>query len=85
MSLLIVLSLQSGLCARDYEPTWESLKSAPVPEWIMDAKLGIYTHWGVYSVPAYMTNVYGQEMYIHEGAKKQPRRGMAVRKYHEEN
>jgi len=83
--LLSVIFLQSGLCARDYEPTWESLNAAPVPDWIMDAKFGVYTHWGVYSVPAYMTNVYGQEMYVPEGSKKQPGRGMAVRKHHEEN
>lgn len=71
--------------AADYEPTWKSLKSAPVPEWIMDAKFGIYTHWGVYSVPAFQTNVYGQEMYVHEGAKRVPKRGMAIRRYHEAN
>jgi alpha-L-fucosidase len=51
----------------------------------MDAKFGVYTHWGVYSVPAHMTNVYGQEMYVPEGSKKQPKRGMAVRRYHEKN
>ena len=85
VALLISLALQSALYAGDYKPTWESLKSAPVPEWIKDAKFGVYTHWGVYSVPAYMTNVYGQEMYVPEGAKKQPKRGMAVRRYHEEN
>jgi alpha-L-fucosidase len=79
------MTLQNRLRAADYQPTWDSLKSAPVPEWIMDAKFGVYTHWGVYSVPAYKTNVYGQEMYISENAKKQPGRGMAVRKYHEEN
>ncbi len=83
--MLTVLIFQNCLNAGDYEPTWESLKSAPVPEWIMDAKFGVYTHWGVYSVPAYMTNVYSQEMYVPEGAKKQPKRGMAVRRYHEEN
>lgn len=85
IGLLSVLFLLRGLCAQDYDPTWESLKSAPVPEWIMDSKFGVYTHWGVYSVPAYMTNVYGQEMYIPEDSKKQPRRGMAVRRHHEEN
>lgn len=63
-----------------YEPSWESMKSAPVPEWIMDAKFGIYTHWGVYSVPAYETNVYGQHMY---NSFEKDERG--VRKYHEEN
>lgn len=83
--LLITVALQSWLFAADYEPTWESLKSAPIPEWIMDAKFGVYTHWGLYSLPAYMTNVYGQEMYVPEGSKKQPGRGMAVRRYHEQN
>ena len=36
-----------------YTSSWNSLCSHPVPEWFRDAKLGIYTHWGPYSVPAY--------------------------------
>jgi alpha-L-fucosidase len=36
-----------------YEPTWESLDTHEVPEWYDDAKLGIFIHWGVYSVPAW--------------------------------
>ena len=34
-------------------PTWEELRSRPYPPWFMDAKLGIFVHWGIYSVPAY--------------------------------
>ena len=42
-----------------YEPNWESLKQhTPVPEWMRDAKFGIYVHWGVYSVPAYDNEQY---------------------------
>jgi len=63
-----------------HKPTWESLNTAPVPEWVKDAKFGVYTHWGVYSVPAYETNVYGQAMYA---PKDQDLHG--VRKYHEEH
>ena len=37
---------------RTYEPTWESLRTHATPKWFRDAKFGIYTHWGVYSVPA---------------------------------
>lgn len=37
----------------EYSPTWESLDSHPLPEWFQDAKLGIFIHWGVYSVPAW--------------------------------
>ena len=28
-----------------YEPTLESLRRHPVPEWYHDAKLGIFVHW----------------------------------------
>ncbi len=36
-----------------YEPTWESIDSRPLPEWFDEAKFGIFIHWGVYSVPAW--------------------------------
>lgn len=36
-----------------YRATWKSLCSYPVPEWFRDAKFGIYTHWGPYTVPGY--------------------------------
>ncbi len=36
-----------------YEKTWESLASHETPKWFEDAVLGIYFHWGVYSVPAF--------------------------------
>lgn len=36
-----------------YQPTWESLDSHPLPAWYDDAKLGIFLHWGVFSVPAW--------------------------------
>jgi alpha-L-fucosidase len=35
-----------------YQPTWNSLRQHHTPEWFRDAKFGIYTHWGLYSVPA---------------------------------
>ena len=33
--------------------TWESLNARTYPQWFSDAKLGIFVHWGLYSVPAY--------------------------------
>ncbi|HJZ97833.1 MAG TPA: alpha-L-fucosidase [Candidatus Solibacter sp.] len=36
-----------------YEPTWESIRTHTVPDWYNDAKLGIFIHWGLYSVPAW--------------------------------
>jgi hypothetical protein len=32
-----------------YEPTWESLATAPIPHWWDDGKFGIFIHWGPYS------------------------------------
>jgi alpha-L-fucosidase len=37
----------------DYQPTWKSLDRHEIPDWFHDAKLGIFIHWGVYSVPAW--------------------------------
>lgn len=36
-----------------YEPTIESLDRHPLPEWYAGAKLGIFIHWGLYSVPGW--------------------------------
>lgn len=36
-----------------YDPTWESLDARPLPKWYDSAKVGIFIHWGVYSVPSF--------------------------------
>src|SRR5437016_8860421 len=36
-----------------YEATIESLDKHPLPQWYADAKLGIFIHWGLYSVPGW--------------------------------
>lgn len=36
-----------------FAPTWESLRRHRLPEWFDDCKLGIFIHWGLYSVPAW--------------------------------
>jgi alpha-L-fucosidase len=48
-----------------FEETWESLATIErEPEWFKDAKLGIYFHWGPYSVPAYDSEWYPRWMYV---------------------
>jgi alpha-L-fucosidase len=48
-----------------YEENWESLaKHNESPEWFRDAKLGIYFHWGVYSVPAFGNEWYPRWMHF---------------------
>ena len=59
--LTLVMAVLVLRAQQHYEPTWKSLeKHEAVPEWMRDAKFGIYCHWGVYSVPAY-----GNEQYFH--------------------
>ncbi|XP_069692576.1 alpha-L-fucosidase-like [Periplaneta americana] len=36
-----------------YTPTWDSLDTRPLPQWYDDAKIGIFIHWGVFSVPSF--------------------------------
>ncbi len=50
---------------KQYEATWASLKTHPTAEWMRKAKFGIYTHWGIYCVPATGPNVtwYPYHMY----------------------
>ncbi|MDF7801307.1 alpha-L-fucosidase [Pontiellaceae bacterium B1224] len=36
-----------------YDGSWESLQAMPVPAWFDDGKIGIFIHWGPYSVIGY--------------------------------
>ncbi|MCR5659084.1 MAG: alpha-L-fucosidase [Bacteroidales bacterium] len=50
---LITALLVSNLLSAQVESNWESINERGYPQWFSDAKLGIFIHWGVYSVPAY--------------------------------
>lgn len=45
-----------------FKPAWEPLKQYKIPKWHMDAKLGIFIHWGLYSVPAFQNEWYPRNM-----------------------
>ncbi len=52
--LAVLLILAIPACSpRTYQPTVESLDRHPLPDWYNDAKLGIFIHWGLYSVPGW--------------------------------
>ena len=47
-----------------FQPNWENIaKNYQFPEWFVDAKFGIFIHWGVYAVPAYNSEWYSRDMY----------------------
>ncbi|MGB7760314.1 MAG: alpha-L-fucosidase [Bryobacteraceae bacterium] len=47
------LALRQSAGAARYQANWESIDSRPTPAWYLDAKFGIFIHWGVYSVPSF--------------------------------
>ncbi len=40
-----------------YESAWGSVSSHPLPAWYEDAKLGVFLHWGLFSVPGWAPRV----------------------------
>lgn len=63
--LLITLTFTHCCLAEKKAPTthwdadWQQLQSRPYPQWFKEAKLGIFIHWGLYSVPSWS----GKEQY----------------------
>jgi len=57
------------ITARPLALDWSALTDrAAAPDWFRDAKLGIYFHWGLYSVPAFHDEWYPRWMF-YEGHK----------------
>ena len=52
LKFIILFSLFLAISGQ-YDPTWESLDTRPLPQWYDDAKFGIFLHWGVFSVPSF--------------------------------
>src|ERR1700740_1014955 len=51
--LLTLVMSSAAESPQKYEPTIESLNRHPLPQWYAGAKLGIFIHWGLYSVPGW--------------------------------
>lgn len=67
LSACLCLLSPAGGYAEDarYTADWESLsRHKQAPDWLADAKLGIYFHWGVYSVPAFGSEWYPRNMHL---------------------
>ncbi len=44
---------------QQYTPDWASLDKRSLPTWYDESKVGIFIHWGVFSVPSF-----GSEWYV---------------------
>lgn len=62
--LLLVFAMTAGAAgpssSRRYSPDWSSLDTRPLPPWFDEAKIGVFLHWGVFSVPSF-----GSEWFWH--------------------
>lgn len=46
-----------------YKDNWESLQEHQTPRWFENSRLGIFSHWGIFSVPEYNNEWYSRFMY----------------------
>ena len=67
--------------AQQVQPKWESLNQRGYPQWFSDAKLGIFIHWGLYSVPAYASKEGYGEWFYRGLMQKEPER-MRIMSYY---
>ena len=75
-------AVTSDVAIEKYQPNWESLATNnKEPDWFLDSKLGIYFHWGPYSVPAFGSEWYPRWMYVENREKW----GKGTFQYHEKN
>ena len=51
------------IAAGPYTDHWQSLCQHSIPQWFQRGKLGIFIHWGIYSVPAFGNEWYSRNMY----------------------
>ena len=55
IALILLIWSYQGVGQSIFLPTEESLSGRTTPAWYDEAKLGIFIHWGLYSVPAWAT------------------------------
>jgi alpha-L-fucosidase len=55
--------IEAVIACGKYKANWQSLSQHKTPQWYYGAKLGIFIHWGIYSVPAFGNEWYARSMY----------------------
>ncbi|XP_050413537.2 alpha-L-fucosidase [Patella vulgata] len=79
---LLLLAVLTCVVAVRYEANWPSIDSRPLPAWYDEAKLGIFIHWGVFSVPSYSPDSLAEWFWWWwKGAKLKPYSDFMARDY----
>jgi alpha-L-fucosidase len=88
IGILLAVLVLTGWTAFTAEPRyaaqWKSLDARPMPAWFLDAKFGVFIHWGVYSVPAWGKVGEYAEWYWQRIRSDQPKEA-AWREFHAKN
>lgn len=63
-AMLDACAFDATIAAGPFDASWTSLAAHTNPAWFADAKFGIFTHWGLYTVPGYRNEWYSRNMYI---------------------
>ncbi|MCR5013149.1 MAG: alpha-L-fucosidase [Bacteroidales bacterium] len=79
--VLFLLALAAMPLSSQVLPTWESINQRGYPQWFSDAKLGIFIHWGVYSVPSFASKEGYAEWYYRGLMTNDDRRDFQERIY----
>ncbi len=58
MFVAIICCVHLPFTEQQYTPDWTSLDKRPLPTWYDESKIGIFIHWGVFSVPSISTEWY---------------------------
>ena len=58
--------VENGIAGGPFEADWSSLSRMRTPAWFDENRLGIFTHWGLYSIPAHSNEWYSRNMYRQE-------------------
>lgn len=66
---------------KETEQQWKELSARPIPEWLQDAKFGIYAHWGLYSVGHNTGEWYEKNLYNPDFQKKLPQHKRLVTQF----
>ncbi|KAL5106120.1 Tissue alpha-L-fucosidase [Taenia crassiceps] len=53
--IICVSCVAWGSTNTTYTADWASLDTRPLPSWYDESKIGIFIHWGVFSVPSYVS------------------------------
>ncbi|XP_046584535.1 alpha-L-fucosidase-like [Haliotis rubra] len=59
--ILLSLVLVAGCAGVKYQNNWKSLDARPLPSWYDESKVGIFLHWGVFSVPSYSSEWFWEQ------------------------